>query len=110
MLAQKNEDIKKAYSIHEIISKDEKARMAYEAREAAIKDEVTRMKSAEEKGKTEELIDTVMIQLKKKFKLDIIPTEIQQKIKSAQIDQLKKIRDDIFDITSLEDALKYLKE
>lgn len=110
MLAQKNEDIKKAYSILEIISKDEKARMAYEAREAAIKDEVTRMKSAEEKGKTEELIDTVMIQLKKKFKLDIIPTEIQQKIKSAQIDQLKKIRDDIFDITSLEDALKYLKE
>ena len=34
MLARKNEEIKKALSILEIVSQDEKARMLYEAREA----------------------------------------------------------------------------
>lgn len=32
MLSEKNEDIKKAYDLLEIISNDEKARMLYEAR------------------------------------------------------------------------------
>lgn len=47
MLAEKNNDIKKAYSLLQIISKDEKARMLYEARQVEISDQLTRIKSAE---------------------------------------------------------------
>ncbi len=50
MLAKKNESIKRAYDLLQIISKDEKARMIYEAREAELRDQLTRIKSAEEKG------------------------------------------------------------
>jgi predicted transposase/invertase (TIGR01784 family) len=50
MLAEKNNDIKKAYDLLQIISKDDKARMVYEAREAELRDQLTRLKSAEEKG------------------------------------------------------------
>jgi len=50
MLAEKNQDIKKAYDLLQIISKDEKARMLYEAREAERRDQLSWMKSAEEKG------------------------------------------------------------
>ncbi len=50
MLVKKNESIKKAYDLLQIISKDEKARMIYEAREAELRDQLTRIKSAEEKG------------------------------------------------------------
>lgn len=50
MLAKKNEKIKKAYSILEVISKDDTARAAYEAREAELHDQMTRLKSAKEEG------------------------------------------------------------
>lgn len=46
MLAKKNEKIKKAYSILEVISKDDIARAAYEAREAELHDQMTRLKIA----------------------------------------------------------------
>lgn len=50
MLATKNEEIKKALSILEIVSQDEKARMLYEAREAEIRDQITRIESARKEG------------------------------------------------------------
>jgi len=50
MLAEKNQNIKKAYDLLQIISKDEKARMLYEAREAERRDQISWMKSAEDKG------------------------------------------------------------
>jgi predicted transposase/invertase (TIGR01784 family) len=53
MLAAKNEQIKKAFNLLEIISQDEKARMIYEARQAEIHDQVTRLESAREEGKEE---------------------------------------------------------
>lgn len=53
MLAEKNQKIKKAYDVLQIISKDEKARMVYEAREAELRDQLTRVKSAENKGRAE---------------------------------------------------------
>ncbi|MFL0198849.1 Rpn family recombination-promoting nuclease/putative transposase [Clostridium sp. WILCCON 0269] len=40
VLAEKNEDIKKAYNLLKIISKDEKARMLYEVRQAEISDQL----------------------------------------------------------------------
>ncbi len=52
MLAQKNEEIGKAYDELQVMSKDEKARMSYEAREAEIHDQMTRIKSAKEEGIT----------------------------------------------------------
>ena len=53
MLAEKNQDIKKAYDLLQIISKDEKARMLYEAREAERRDQISWMKSAKDEGKAE---------------------------------------------------------
>ena len=53
MLAEKNQDIKKAYDLLQIISKDEKARMLYDAREAELRDQLTRMKSEKNKGRAE---------------------------------------------------------
>jgi len=50
MLAEKNDKIKKAYSILEVISKDDIKRAAYEAREAELHDQMTRLKSAREEG------------------------------------------------------------
>jgi predicted transposase/invertase (TIGR01784 family) len=50
MLAEKNEKIRKAYNILEVISKDDNARAAYEAREAELHDQMTRLKSAKEEG------------------------------------------------------------
>ena len=60
MLAEKNENIRKAYDVLQIISKDENARMAYEAREAEIRDQLTREMTARnagiEKGELENAI------------------------------------------------------
>ena len=53
MLSEKNQDIKKAYDLLQIISKDEKGRMLYEAREAELRDQLTRLKVAEDKGRAE---------------------------------------------------------
>jgi len=53
MAAEKNQDIKRAYDLLQIISKDEKARMLYEAREAELRDQLTRLKVAEDKGRAE---------------------------------------------------------
>ena len=50
MLSQKNNDIKKAYDLLQIISNDQKAKILYEARQAEISDQMTRLKSAEVKG------------------------------------------------------------
>ena len=60
------------------------------------------------KGREEELIATVLLQVAKKFKINILPDKITQKIKSARIEQLSKIREDIFEIESLDDVMKYL--
>jgi len=88
MLAQKNEDIKKAYSVLEILSKDERARMAYEAREAEVKDQLTRIKTAEEKGRKEGKIE-----IAKEMLLDGEPMEKiikYSKLTAAEIEQLRK--------------------
>ncbi|MFZ3132045.1 MAG: PD-(D/E)XK nuclease family transposase [Desulfosporosinus sp.] len=53
MLAEKNQDIKKAYDILQIMSKDKKARMLYEAREAERRDQISWMKSAKDEGRAE---------------------------------------------------------
>jgi len=53
MLAERNQKIKKAYELLQIISQDKKARMLYEAREAELRDQLTRMKSEKDKGRAE---------------------------------------------------------
>jgi hypothetical protein len=60
MLAEKNEKIRKAYNILEIISKDDNARAAYESREAEIHDQMTRLKSAREEGLKEGLKESTI--------------------------------------------------
>ena len=58
-------------------------------------------------GKKEELIETVKIQLEKKFNTEL-SANIKEGIKTADIDSLAKIRDNIFDIGSLEEVKKIL--
>jgi predicted transposase/invertase (TIGR01784 family) len=59
-------------------------------------------------GQREELMDTIYIQLNKKLKLNTLPDELSGRIKLLEIEQLRRIRDNIFDITSLDDIKKYL--
>lgn len=61
-----------------------------------------------EKGSHEELTKTVLIQIRKKLKLDILSEEVTKSVQNASVEQLENIRDNIFDIETLEDALKYL--
>jgi predicted transposase/invertase (TIGR01784 family) len=50
MLAQKNQDIGRAFDLLQIISQDQNKRMAYEARQAEIMDQRTRILEATRKG------------------------------------------------------------
>ncbi|OPJ57456.1 Rpn family recombination-promoting nuclease/putative transposase [Clostridium oryzae] len=81
MLAKKNESIKKAYNLLQIISKDEKARIIYEAREAELRDQLTRIKSAEEKGANKKALKIAEKMIKRGDSIkDIIElTELSEK-------------------------------
>jgi len=67
MLANKNQDIKKAYDILQNVSKDEKARMLYEAREAERRDQITWMKLAEDKGEAKGKVESICGYLEARF-------------------------------------------
>lgn len=90
MLAQKNESIKKAYNLLQIISKDEKARMIYEAREAELRDQLTRIKSAEEKGANEKSIKIAKNLLKMGLSIEQVATAAE-----ITIEQVKKIKEEL---------------
>lgn len=53
VLAEKNNNIKTAYEILQVVSKNKEARMAYEARQAEMMDQMTREKTAKERGREE---------------------------------------------------------
>ena len=59
-------------------------------------------------GKLENLRETISIQLTKKLNINKMPDQISQKINSANIEELEKIRDNIFEINSLDEVKKYL--
>lgn len=59
-------------------------------------------------GRKKELEETIIVQLCKKFNLRIIPENIKNKIETAELEQLKRIRDNIFEIESLEEVEGYL--
>jgi len=46
--------------------------------------------------------------LNKKFKTEVLPVGLSSKIESFDIEQLRKIRDNIFEISSLKDVEKYV--
>ncbi|MDD3880197.1 MAG: DUF4351 domain-containing protein, partial [Syntrophomonas sp.] len=122
MLATKNEEIKKALSILEIVSQDEKARMLYEAREAEIRDQITRIESAREEGLKEgmekgmekgmeegevnALARTAIKLLTKKFGL--LPEEIKTGISRLNPPTLDIMIDGILDYESLEEIKKHI--
>ncbi len=58
------------------------------------------------KGRKDELVKTVTKQLTKRF--GVLPTEVTKKIFKANLDQLEVIVDEIFDFSTLEDAIKHL--
>ena len=107
MLAEKNQDIKKAYDILQIISKDEKARMQYDAREAALRDERTRMKSEKNKGKAEGkaegMIQSICQFLEARFGAE--SQALQDIVQDmTDLDALSRIIPRIFLVTSLDEA------
>ena len=62
---------------------------------------------AMKKGKKEVLIDTAKIQLEKKFKTDL-SAKMEKGIEAADIQDLAKIRDNIFEIESLDEVKEIL--
>jgi len=58
-------------------------------------------------GEKRGLQETVSILLTKKLNIKEIPENIQKQIKSGNISTLEKVRDNIFDINSLDDLEKY---
>ncbi|WP_026888175.1 Rpn family recombination-promoting nuclease/putative transposase [Clostridium beijerinckii] len=87
MLAEKNEKIKKAYNILEVISKDDNARAAYEAREAELHDQMTRLKSAREEGIKEERIKNA-----KNFLVMGLDVDMVAKGTGLSVDEVLKIK------------------
>ena len=99
MLAEKNQDIKKAYDLLQIISKDEKARMLYDAREAELRDQLTRMKSAANKGKAE----TICQYLEAHF--GVGSRALQKTVRTiTDLDTLSRITSRIFIVAHLDEA------
>ena len=95
MLAEKNKEIKKAYTVLEILSKDEKARMAYEAREAEVRDQLTRLKTAEEKGRKEGIekgMEKEKIQTAKAAISRGLPTDIIVDITGLKIEKIEELQ------------------
>ena len=90
MLAEKNEKIKKAYNILEVISKDDNARAAYEAREAELHDQMTRLKSAREEG-----IKEATIKNAKNFLLMGLDSEMVARGTGLGIEEVEKIRKEL---------------
>lgn len=99
MLTEKNQDIKKAYDLLQIISKDEKARMLYEAREAELRDQLTRMESAENKGRA----DAICQYLEARFGVE--SKALQNNVRDmTDLDALSRIIPRIFMVASLDEA------
>ncbi len=90
MLAKKNDKIKKAYSILEVISKDDIKRAAYEAREAELHDQMTRLKSAREEGREEGRIEEKLNNAKNLILLGV-DVETVAKGVGLSIEEIKKI-------------------
>ena len=83
--------------------KKEVEKVSREGREMVM----TFTQEAKKEGKIEELINTVKIQLKKKFKIDL-SAKMEKGIEAANIQDLTKIRDNIFDIESLDEVKEIL--
>ena len=60
-----------------------------------------------EEAKKEELIDTVKVLLEKKFKFDL-SAKMEKCIETADIQDLAKIRNNIFEIESLDEVKEIL--
>ena len=65
------------------------------------------IQEAMKKGKKEVLIDTAKILIKKKFKIDS-SAKMKKGIEAADIQDLAKIRNDIFEIKSLDEVKEIL--
>ncbi|WP_241428583.1 Rpn family recombination-promoting nuclease/putative transposase [Clostridium saccharobutylicum] len=98
MLAEKNEKIRKAYNILEVISKDDKARAAYESREAELHDQMTRLKSAKEEGiKTgiKEGLKETTIKNAKNFLIMGLDVDIVAKGTGLSVEEVQKINEEL---------------
>ncbi len=98
MLAEKNEKIRKAYNILEIISKDDKARAAYEAREAELHDQNTRLKCAREEGLKEgreEGLKEATIKNAKNFLLMGLDVHMVAKGTGLSVEEVEKIKKEL---------------
>lgn len=90
MLSNKNEKIKKAYNVLQILSKDDKARAAYEAREAELHDQMTRIKSAREEGREEGSAQKAL-EIAKNL-LDILDAETIALKTGLSVEQIKELK------------------
>ena len=113
MLADKNQDIKKAYDILQIISKDKKARMLYDAREAELRDQLSRMETAENKGrvkgKAEGKAEVICQYLEARFGAE--SQALQETIQTiTDSDVLSRITNRIFVVDQLYEAMSIVQD
>ena len=98
MLAEKNEKIRKAYNILEVISKDDKVRAAYESREAELHDQMTRLKSAKEEGIKEgikEELKEATIKNAKNFLIMGLDIDMVAKGTGLSVEEVQKIKKEL---------------
>ena len=62
-----------------------------------------------ERGREEELIETLITQLELKFNIQL-SEDLKEGLKNAGIDKLKKIRDNIFNIEDIEEVEEIIEE
>ena len=94
MIAEKNNEIKKAYNVLQVISKDDEARALYLAREMALHDEATRIEEAEERGKIEGIKEGVMNIASNLLKMGV-DEEAIIKATGLDTDVIKRLREEI---------------
>ncbi|SPF50953.1 conserved hypothetical protein [Candidatus Desulfosporosinus infrequens] len=109
MLAEKNQDIKKAYDILQIISKDEKARMLYDAREAELRDQLSRIETAENKGRAKGKAEAICQYLEARFGAE--SQALQETIQTiTDSDVLSRITNRIFAVDQLDHATSIVQD
>jgi len=110
------EEVEMAGALLQSISKDEFERARFLSRRKfendLESDLYTARKEGEEigakRGDKLRLVETILVLVKKKCKLDMLPEGFIKKVNEAEILQLENLRDNIFEINTVEEAEKIL--
>jgi len=89
MIANKDNNIKKAYEVLQVASMDEAKRMAYEAREAELMDQRTREEDAREQGLQQGKLESA------RAFLDLADDETIAKKLEIPVETVRRLRNEV---------------